>query len=519
MTLTPQSTPSVEHRTDTALDVTAWEQDIPLSLKYYLGGFLTFLPGFVFGSAVLLPWYIAAAYFVVQKRLYHLIVLFVVWNFLGRGAYHYGLLGPSESALLIRALGTAILLGMLIVYAQAPRRHSGSIRPFFVLVGGWFAVTLVSAAANSVVVMDLLQYYLIYFRWFLFALVVLTAPLQALEYRRLFALVVAIVGFNSILGVLQQYVLPVQVTPAGYVPDYYDLPSGLLGVTFSQHLTALCVVVATLFVVRYSKDGGNRNLLGVIVFVAQPFTSSSKAIMFIMFALMFGALAYAHRKDLFRKGTLLFRMGALALVGWIGFSVYVGMNVDIHGSPEDQLAAVTDKIGTIEDFKKLMGYVNVIDDVAPWGGLGWWFGVGPGQFLNVVSGERLTNFSDAIEVGTEEVDLSSFEKQDTEMVATIGELGLAGCVVQCLAMGSLFLSILKRLKEAGSYRTLSVRLALAVLASATMILTWYTQAWSVAFYYIPLFLMVAYDIQSVSGNQAANACEVSTLVSAQEPCP
>jgi hypothetical protein len=464
------------------------------AVAVYLLALLSLLPGLLLGSIVLVPWYFIALMFFAQKRPDRLFLLFVIWNFLNRGAYHYGLLGPGENDFLIRTFNVYLLLLIGGVYLRGKLDYHPDLLRYqrigLILSGIAFA----SALANGVGIWIFVEYYLIYFRWLIFAVLLWNLPLPVRFYRELIQLIIGIVAFNSILGMVQQFLLPLQVTPAGYVPDVLDVASGLFGVTYSQHLTVLCMAFASYYIFRFLQSGRGRDVLMALIMLVQPFSASSKFALFMSGVLFLGSLAllYARRIGRVSLKSLVPKLGLVALIGTTGIQVYNYTNREDFGSAFDPLEDYLQSATSLEDIQKLMGYAIAIEEIAPGGRFGQSLGVGPTRFLNTLGGEP-TEYSSALRIGDEAGDLSSLHKQNTEVVAAIGELGLAGALALLCLMGSILIGTLKRLKLMAMPSGFAFVLFEVQFIAAVILLTFYLQGWAVAFYYIPLTAFMAYD--------------------------
>lgn len=479
------------------------------NLRAYCFAFCSLLPGIVLGSTVLMLWYGAAIVFLLQRRSDRLVLVFVIWNFLNRGAYHYGLIGPSESDVLLRSFNSFLLLLLAIAYAFSKHNGQRTLHVYLRFGVALSAIAFLSAVANGVGVVDFIEYYFIYFRWLIFAFLFWNLDLPRAFLRTLVVLVFVIVGVNSMLGMLQAFVLPPQVTPAGYIPYELDVASGLLGVTFSQHLTVLCLSVASFFAFRYLQSGGRSNALFIVLMLIQPFSSESKFAM-VMCIGLFSVSALV----LFLGGHL--RTSVISLVPKIGFLVVLGIiGVEVYGlttgeSLINPVSGYSETITSAEDIRKLMGYVVAFTEVAPGGRFGSSLGVGPTRFLNTVGGET-SDYSSLLQIGTEANDLSSLEKQNTEIVATIGELGCAGFAVFVGLMIKMIIDCVKRLRRVGTPDMRAFVLFECQYIITTVILTFYLQGWLVAFYYVPMFIFIAFDVKCLSVEHGVATVEGNPL--------
>lgn len=465
--------------------------EIKKALGIYFGAFASLLPGFFFGPYILITWYIVIVAALVYRKIDYLIIMFIVWNFVGRGAFHYHLLGVDESHFLIRYINIAMLSASFVLLIASEKKNLKSLKFFFLFCFGWSSIAFISAMANNVAAMDFLQYFLIYFRWFLFALLIFSLKANKVLFRLLITLLFVIIGSNGIIAFFQQFVLPVQVTPTGYIPDYFDLASGLLGVTFSQHLTALSLTCSIYFLIQYFLGQGGFGKF--LLFLIQPFSSSSKAFVIItgmlLVIIFFIALVKGRTDAKLRANKWKFITVALALA--VGIQVYDVINENQFGGILAPLENYAQGILDPESVMKLAGYITSYELVAANGRYGVWFGVGPTMFLNVVSSDQKTEFSSLILRGNENEDLSTVDKQDTETVANIGELGIMGLLAQLLTSGYFVVRYLKKAMMDLEVSHRAFCSVILLLATTTFIFTLYTQAWSVAFYYIPLFVFIS----------------------------
>lgn len=484
------------------------KEDYLQPLFLFLGFVLLFIPGIVIGSYIFALWYAIIIFLFLNRRTDYILYIYILWNMLNIGLYHYHLIGASYDHPFLKGFNPFLIIILLASFILDKKNNLGELKICFKWMLLLAAVALISALINRVDIVTVFKYFFVYYRWLLFAYILIKLNYPLNFFRILLNLITIMTIFNSVLGVLQQFVLPPQLTPDGYEPAHEDLASGLMGAAAGQTLTVLCIALASFYIIRYITNTGKNNIFFISLLLAQPFCSSSKGAMGIMFGCLGISLLIVIFSRVFRRSffnlTFVFKSGFFILLVTIGYSIYAYNNQQFASSGSLMTDPIKDQYASVDynlqDLMKVQGYIITWSEIAPTGRAGLWLGVGPSQFLFYRGVGVKTKYSEALQFkwtdSDYEVPLSSAEKQDTEVVALLGELGIIGIVCFILMGISVYRCVFKIYKKTNVINTKILLLSAAQFVFALIFYSFYYSGWFSVFFFIPLWIMIAYGYRS-----------------------
>lgn len=463
------------------------------SVILYLSGIFSLLPGIVVGSLIVIPWYLYALKLFAEKKVNKLIIVFILWNYISRGAYHYSLLGGNLDNPIITSFNIFVLFLLFILVINSNNRINKLAKiilwNFFLLV----MFSTISSIINNIGLNENIVFILINFRWLLFGLIIILANISFKEINYDLNLVLSIIIINSLFAVAQQLFLPVKVTPDGYMPDYFDLASGFFGVTYSQNLSILCISFAFYFILRNLYQKSNSDTLIIILLLSQPFVSSSKAAIVITGTILLIFMIYFLYKLKIRinVGMVLLKTMVITSILIIGINVYNSINSKVFGNVKSATENYLKNINQFDDISKIQGYLITINEYNPKSNGGILFGSGPNTYYNL-SGFYRSGIN-YLKYNMGDVSISSVDQKNTELVGIIGETGLLSFLIYLLFYIYVYSYSLKNTVHFKEFDYKLISYFSSFFTVVIMVYSFYQQGIGVAFYYIPLFILLKYQ--------------------------
>lgn len=473
--------------------------------KYFRSNFhkiiltvLLFLPGFFLDQYVVVFWYLLAFSGAIIKKTEYIFTLFVLWTFSVNGAYHYHLLGPDQSPVLVKYFDEFLIVLMVLLYIVLPKEKNIILERYLKFGIYIVFIALFSGILNGVGLVSLLNYFTSSFRWLIIFFVLSRVKFSEQFFGDQIALIFVIIMANSIFGFLQTIVLPFQTTPDGYTPDYLDVASGFFGVTAGPFLTTLCLGIAFYFIFFTLVKKINTYIIFIGILFLQPFFSSSKAVLaFMVFIFIYSLVLLILKFKLIRiRFQAVIQFLALIVVVGTGYTFYQQINEVYFGSLTENIASYFEKKQAITDFNKIRGYIEAFGDVAPRGAAGIWLGVGPTNFTSNVGLKNRASLISSLKLDVESSTVSSADFRTTDMTGIIGELGLAGAAAYLIFMFFLYFSTLKRVNKQTSTESKLFTFFTAQWIGIVILFTMYDKGWFLPFYYIPLIVFLVSDTKS-----------------------
>lgn len=478
------------------------------SALYYFLAFFSLLPGFVVGPWIILFWYIAAAIIFFQNKTVALINVFIIWIFIRDGMYRYSFLGDNQSFFLFQYFDEFLIVLLILCYLRNKKEKNENITKYIIYSIPLLLLNLISAVLNKVSALNIINYFTSTFRWVILFYIIGNIKIEKSELKKTVILLFVIVGINSIIGFLQQTIIPDIRTPNGYLPDKLDVASGLLGTASSQILTALCLGFSYLFLFRYMAGIGKKNLLFIIILFAQPFISSSKATLIFLFVIMVISFIlytfYLKIKTLQLKTIL--KYISIIIILFIGIKIYDITNAKDFGRKSNYFEYYLGKKQSIQDFRKVQGYFEATSLVAPRGRGGIWLGVGPTNFTSEVG---IKNKAPLIaQMGLDQENLiSSVDMKTTDFTGLIGETGILGSLLFLMYMFYLYFSTLRRSAKRTSTKSKIFTFFIAQWIAVMILFSFYDRGWLLFFYYIPLIIFLIYDLKFNNDINTVEPCK------------
>ena len=245
-----------------------------------------------------------------------------------------------------------------------------------------YLVVLLSGLFNAVSPLNLLNYITSDLNWLIFLIILTKISLTKDGYQSIIALIFVIIAVNSILAFFQVTLLPIHVAPDGYVPHINDVAIGLLGVGSSQYLTILCLGFSFYFIYNYLNNGNKNNVIYAAIFLLQPAISESKAAIIIVGVIFIISLIWAKFNYIFQLSFKeIFRFALILGLIIIGYNTYRSAQYKFFLTTEmPSTFKFFEQKRTLEDYRKIVGYIEAITEVAPSGNAGYFVGSRTNKF-------------------------------------------------------------------------------------------------------------------------------------------
>jgi hypothetical protein len=458
-----------------------FNKDILPAALFYLAGLFSLLPGVIVGEKILAIWYIIIFLILISKKPEHVITIYIIWLFLGSGAWHYQLLGESQDSFMYSHIDEALLVGMAgLLYIKSRDGHKMLQKYINISILLAFIVVF-SGVANGVGLFNLINYFSSNnFRWFFLLFTLSTIRLPKTFLQKQIILIFTIIMINSVFGLFQTILLPDQMAPDGYTPSRVDAASGLTGLTNAQRLSVLCIGLSIYLFLRYLSGLGRQNLYMLFIILLQVATTDSKSVVVfgvLIYATLFVYLFITKQIKIEAKAFL-----RLAMIGGLLISMtlfYSAYNADTNNQTfvnRTQNYFLEKQSWT--EFQKFVGYVQAVQVVSTSGYLGAVIGVGPTNFASTIGLRKGVNLVksvgfDAGALGA----MSSASSKKTDFSVILGEIGLVGGAIFLFLILNMFFTTLRKVGKVSDDEDRMFTLFLATWLGFMILMTLYTEGW------------------------------------------
>lgn len=477
------------------MNISFKEDLFPAIMKYCIAILVT-SAGLIIGSYIVFIWYLLLLLFLFLKRTDLILQVLILWTFIWGGAFHYGFLGKDYQDLIVRNFNIFVFISFIISFFLNKRNKIQIIETNFFYI--LFYIGLISAIFNAINIFDIFKSYFSTYRWLIFGLIVLLMKTQKKQYKSIFSLIIAIMIINSIFGLFQQTLLPIQSTPDGYTPSEADVASGFLGITNSQHLTSLCFCFASFYFLQYLIFNKKFNLIISSLLLLQPFIAESKfslilGISLLVFVLLLKRVFF---KNVFINSKYYLNIVTISVIIFIGLIFY--NSVKIYLNKDYSLFRITNEYylnneNKFADYAKVQGYYDSLTKIAPSGEAGILLGIGPYQFFNQLNSNYVTYINKNGFTNEERIKVSSVDFRVTDITQLISELGLLGLILFLFFFYKIGTLLYKQIVVTNSIETKILKIFAFQFLLMSLINSFYYVGIFNPMYFIPFWLLLRYS--------------------------
>jgi hypothetical protein len=482
-----------------------FNKDILPAAFLYLIGIFSLLPGVIVGEKILAIWYVIIFLVMFSKKPEYVITIYIIWLFLGPGAWHYQLLGESRYSFMLSHIDEALLVAMAgLLYIKSRDRNKALQKYINISILLAFVVVF-SGLANGVGLTNLINYFSSNnFRWFFLLFTLTTIRLPKTFLQKQIILIFTIIMINSVFGLFQTILLPDQMAPDGYTPSRVDAASGLTGLTNAQRLSVLCVGLSIYFFLRYLSGQGRQNLFLVFIILLQVATTDSKSV--VVFGILIYATLFVY---LFITKQIKIEVRALlrlVMIGGLLFSMtlfYSAYNADTNQATFiGRTINYIDEKQSIADFQKITGYIQSVSVVSTSGYLGMVIGVGPTNFASTIGLRKGSNLIKSVGFDAEALGaLSSASSKKTDFSVILGEIGIVGGAIFLFLILNIFFTTLRKVGKVSNEEDKIFTLFLATWLGFMILMTLYTEGWLWDQFAIVSLIFLVYDHKYIHTKQ------------------
>ena len=497
------------------MDKLTFRMDIFPAIKKYIFAVFTLLPGYVLGQYILIPWCVYILFLLTSKKPERIITVYVIWEFLGPGAWHYHLLGPDRKGFIYAHFDEFIIIAFFILYILKRKQKNETLTKYLNFSLIFFSVALFSGIINFVNPYYLFNYFTSNnFRWLILFFLLSKVQISKKYLKSLVVLLLVIIMINSILGVLQSTILPSQEAPSGYLPSRTDVASGLTGLTNAQRLSTLCIGFSFYFLLRFLSGLGNYNLIYVIILIFQViFTASNAAVLFGIVQFLFLLLLLIKTKIKILRLSYIFSYSVILIILIIG-ARYLQIYSKEHYNygPTDRLTQWIKDKRKLEDFEKFRGMNEAITNVANQGNLGFLFGIGPSNFASTIGLKREVSSIEEYGFEVEGTFRYSAAAKRTDLTVILGETGVFGGITFLILMIYILVSSIKRIKKGKYLHNKIFTIFVVVWIFCVILNSFYMEGWMWSQFCIPMIVFIVYDVKfntkKLSSNDVNNSANI-----------